>query len=160
MASSRRPALDLVIDALALAAALLLCALVVLILVDVAARYLRWFSLAWGLEASEYMLYAITFLGAPWVLRSRDHIAIELVVEHLPGRARRAAHLGADVLGAAVCAALFFFACRVLWRSYQAGTMVHKSFVFPEWLVYAGMPPVFLILLVLYLRSLARARAG
>lgn len=157
--ASRRSALDLLIDALALVAAALLCALVALILVDVAARYLRWFSLAWGLEASEYMLYAITFLGAPWVLRERGHIAIELVVEQLPGRVRGAVRLAADALGALVCALLLVFACRVLWRSYQAGTMVHKSFVFPEWLVYAGMPPVFLILLVLYLRLLARPGA-
>ena len=155
----KRSALDLLIDALALVAAALLCALVLLILVDVAARYLRWFSLAWGLEASEYMLYAITFLAAPWVLRERGHIAIELVVEQLPERARGAARLAADGLGALVCALLLFFACRVLWRSYQAGTMVHKSFVFPEWLVYAGMPPVFLILLAIYVRFLARREA-
>jgi TRAP-type C4-dicarboxylate transport system permease small subunit len=154
--ASRQSALDLLIDALAVIAAALLCALVVLILVDVAARYLRWFSLAWGLEATEYMLYAITFLGAPWVLRERGHIAIELVVERLPARARRATQRGADALGALVCGLLLFFACRVLWRSYASGTMVHKSFVFPEWLVYAGMPPIFLILLALYLRSLAR----
>ncbi|MGI0029360.1 MAG: TRAP transporter small permease subunit, partial [Nitrososphaera sp.] len=70
MASSRS-ALDRLIDALVLVAGALLCALVFLILVDVMARYLRWFSLAWGLEASEYMLYAITFLGAPWVLREQ-----------------------------------------------------------------------------------------
>lgn len=154
--ASRRSALDLAIDALALVAAALLCALVVLILVDVVARYLRWFSLAWGLEASEYMLYAITFLGAPWVLRERGHIAIELVVERLSARARRVVGRAVDALGAAVCAALLVFACRVLWRSYESGTMVHKSFVFPEWLVYAGMPPVFLILLVIYLRALLR----
>lgn len=156
MASSRPGALDRLIDALAALAAALLCALVVLIMVDVVARYLRWFSLAWGLEASEYMLYAITFLGAPWVLREKGHIAIELVVERLPERARRAVGRGADALGALVCAVLFFFACVVLWRSYASGAMVHKSFVFPEWLVFAGMPPVFLILVVLYLRSLTR----
>ena len=158
MAGSRTR-LDLLIDALAVVAAALLCALVVLILVDVAARYLRWFSLAWGLEASEYALYAITFLGAPWVLRERGHIAIELVVEWLPARARAAARRVADALGALVCLLLLVFACRVLWRSYAAGTMVHKSFVFPEWLVYAGLPPVFLILLAVYLRWLLGARA-
>jgi C4-dicarboxylate transporter DctQ subunit len=153
--ASRRSALDFLIDALALVAAALLCALVALITVDVMARYLRWFSLAWGLEASEYMLYAITFLGAPWVLRERGHIAIELVVERLSGRARRLAARAVDALGALVCAVLFLFACVVLWRSYESGTMVHKSFVFPEWLVYVGMPPVFLLLVVLYLRALA-----
>jgi TRAP-type C4-dicarboxylate transport system permease small subunit len=70
--------------------------------------------------------------------------------------ARRAAHS----LGALVCLALLYFACRVLWRSYQSGTMVHKSFVFPEWLVFAGMPPVFLILLLVYLRILRDREAG
>jgi TRAP-type C4-dicarboxylate transport system permease small subunit len=100
------------------------------------------------------MLYAITFLGAPWLLRSRGHIAIEVVLERLPLQARRGAQRAADSLGAAACAALFFFSCRVLWRSYVAGTLVVKSFVFPEWWVYAGMPPVFLILLLVYLRLL------
>jgi TRAP-type C4-dicarboxylate transport system permease small subunit len=154
--ASRRSALDLLIDALAVVAAALLCALVVLIVVDVAARYPRWYSLAWGLEAAEYMLYAITFLGAPWVLRERGHIAIELVVERLPGRARRWAQRAAEGLGGIVCGTLLVFACAVTWRSYQAGTMVQKSFVFPEWLVFVGMPPVFLILLLLHVRALTR----
>ena len=154
--ASRRSALDLLVDALALVAGALLCALVAIILVDVAARYLRWFSLAWGLEASEYMLYAITFLGAPWLLRERGHIAIEVVVERLSSRARRIAARAVDAIGAMVCTVLFVFACVVLWRSYESGTMVHKSFVFPEWLVYAGMPPVFLLLVAIYVRALAR----
>ncbi|MGH8692408.1 MAG: TRAP transporter small permease [Burkholderiales bacterium] len=158
MASSRS-ALDRLIDALVLVAGALLCALVFLILVDVMARYLRWFSLAWGLEATEYMLYAITFLGAPWVLREEGHISIELVVERLSERGRRRARLATDALGAVVCAALLYFGCRVAWQSYAAGTMVHKSFVFPEWWVYAGMPPIFLILCVVYLRRFAQASA-
>jgi TRAP-type C4-dicarboxylate transport system permease small subunit len=154
--ASKRSWFDALIDALALAAAVLLCALVVLILVDVAARYLRLFSLPWSFEATEYMLYAITFLGAPWVLREEGHIAIELVVERLPPRPRRAVRQIADFLGATVCVVLFYFACRVAWRSYESATLVHKSFVFPEWWVYAGMPPVLLILLGVFLRWLAR----
>jgi len=154
--ASKQSALDRLIDALAIVAGALLCVLVGLILVDVMARYLRWFSLAWGLEASEYILYAITFLGAPWVLREEGHIAIDLVVERLSARGRRLARLATDALGAVVCAALLYCACRVVWQSYAAGTMVHKSFVFPEWLVFAGMPPIFLILLAVYLRRFAR----
>ena len=154
--ASKRSALDRLIDALAIVAGALVCALVVLILIDVVARYLRWFSLAWGLEASEYLLYAVTFLGAPWVLREQGHIAVDLVVERLSERGRRIARLATDALGAVVCAVLLYYACRVAWQSYAAGTMVHKSFVFPEWLVFAGMPPIFLILLAVYLRRFAR----
>lgn len=154
--ASKRSWFDALIDALALAAAALLCALVVLILIDVAARYLRLFSIPWSFEATEYMLYAITFLGAPWVLREEGHIAIELLVERLPAAAQRVVRRIADLLGATVCVVLLYFACRVAWRSYESATLVHKSFVFPEWWVYAGMPPVLLTLLGIYLRWLLR----
>lgn len=154
--ASPRSWFDLLIDGLALVAAALVVLLTLLILCDIAARYLRIFALTWALEASEYMLYAMTFLGAPWVLREEGHIAVELVVERLPARLRlRVRRLG-DALGAAVCAALLVYACRVAWRSFESGVMVHKSFVFPEWYVFALVPLVMLVLLGVYLRWLVR----
>ena len=152
--------LDRLVDALALAAGTLLCALVVLICMDVVARKFTLFATPWTLDISEYMLYAITFLGAPWVLRERGHIAIELVVERLPARGRAVAGVLAELAGAAICAVLFTYACRVVWQSYASGIMVQKSFSFPEWVAYAGIPPVMLILLGIYLRWLAARRAA
>jgi hypothetical protein len=55
---------------------------------------------------------------------------------------------------------LFTYACRVVWQSYASGIMVQKSFSFPEWVAYAGIPPVMLILLGIYLRWLAARRAA
>jgi TRAP-type C4-dicarboxylate transport system permease small subunit len=151
---------DLVIDALAVIAAALLVVLTALVLADVGTRSLRVFTIPWSLEAAEYMLYAITFLGAPWVLREQGHIAIELLVERLSPGARRGVRRLTDVLGAAVCALLFYYACRVLWRSYESATMVQKSFVFPEWYVFVIVPPVMLILLGIYVRWLVRGPPG
>jgi C4-dicarboxylate transporter DctQ subunit len=148
--------LDALIDALALAAALLLVLITLLIVVDVAARSLHLFSLTWALEATEYMLYGVTFLGAPWLLRDRGHIAIEIVVERLPASARRGLRRLTDALGAAICAVLFVFSCRVLWASYASGLTVQKSFSFPEWLPYAAVPPVMFLLLCVHLRWLFR----
>lgn len=158
--ASRRSPLDLLVDALAVLAAAQLCALVVLVVVDVAARYLRVFSLPWSLEAAEYMLYAITFLGAPWVLREQGHIAIELAVEHLAPGPRRVARRIADALSGLVCLLLVVFSAVVTWRSWQSGVMVQKSFVFPEWWVYAGMAPVLLVMVALYARRLFRPRGA
>jgi len=151
---------DVLIDALAIVAGALVVLLTALVVVDVAARSLRVFTLPWSLEATEYMLYAVTFLGAPWVLRERGHIAIELVVERLPARGRAVAGVLAELAGAAICAVLFTYACRVVWQSYASGIMVQKSFSFPEWVAYAGIPPVMLILLGIYLRWLAARRAA
>jgi len=152
--ASPRGWLDLLIDGLALVAAALVVLLTLLIACDVAARYLRWFNLTWALEASEYMLYAITFLGAPWVLREEGHIAVELVVERLPAHQRMRLRRATDLLGAVVCALLLVYACRVAWRSFQSGILVQKSFTFPEWYGFALIPPVMLVLLCIYLRWL------
>lgn len=151
---------DGVIDALAVASAALLLLLTGLILVDVATRSLRVLTIPWSLEATEYMLYALTFLGAPWVLREQGHIAIELLVERLSPRGRRRVRRATDLLGAIVCTALFYYSCRVLWRSYAAGTMVQKSFVFPEWYVFVIVPPVTFLLTGIYVRWLVRPARG
>ncbi len=118
---------------------------------DVAARTFRLFATPWSLDLSEYALYAITFLGAPWVLRENGHIAIELVVERLPPRARAATRIASDALGTAVCAVLFYYACRAFWRSYSSGNLVYETFVFPEWYLYVLAPVIFFILLLQFL---------
>jgi TRAP-type C4-dicarboxylate transport system permease small subunit len=151
-----RGRLDLLIDGFALVAGALVVLLTLLIVCDVAARYLRWFSLTWALEASEYMLYAITFLGAPWVLREEGHIAVELLVERLSPPARARVRRLTDTIGATVCALLLAYSSLVAWRSHKSGILVQKSFAFPEWWGFALIPPVMLVLLCIYLRWLVR----
>jgi C4-dicarboxylate transporter DctQ subunit len=153
-----RSALDALVNLLALAAGAMLCLLVVLICVDVTARTLRLFATPWTLDIAEYLLYGITFLGAPWVLREEGHIAIEIVVERLPSAAQVFVRRCTDGFGALVCAVLAYYAARTLWRSYSAKNLVHETFVFPEWYLYVIAPPIFLILLLLFLRRVLRPR--
>ena len=142
-----------------MAAGALLCALVVLVCADVTSRTFHLVPMPWAPDFSEYALYGITFLGAPWVLRERGHIAIELLVERLPEAARRRAARAVEVLGALVCAVLLYYACRQLWRSYAAQNLVYETFAFPEWWQYVLPPPIFALLCALYLRQLfGRAR--
>jgi TRAP-type C4-dicarboxylate transport system permease small subunit len=151
--SSRRPTpLDRLVDTLGLIAGALLCGLVVLICMDVTARTFKLFPTPWTLDIAQYALYAITFLGAPWVLREDGHIAIEIFVERLRPRARWWVARGSNALGAVVCALLVYYSGRALWRSYAANNLVYQTFVFPEWYLYCLAPPVFLLLLLLFLR--------
>jgi len=151
---ARKGWLDYPIDVLGLAAAVLLVLITLLIVVDVAGRSVHLFALPWSLEATEYMLYGVTFFGAPWLLRDQGHIAVEIVVERLPAGARRALRRVTDVIGALICLVLLVYSCRVVWASYSGGIVVQKSFVFPEWYPYAVMPPVMFLLLCVYLRWL------
>jgi len=146
------------VNLLALLAGAMLCALAALICMDVTARSLRLFPTPWTLDIAEYLLYGITFFGAPWVLREEGHIAIEIVVERLPLRARGLLRRIVDGFGALVCAVLCYYALRTFWRSYSANNLVQQTFVFPEWYLYVIAPPIFLILVLLFLRRVLRPR--
>jgi len=124
----------------------------VLVCIDVGARYFKLFATPWTLDVTQYLLYGITFFGAPWVLREDGHIAIEIVVERFRPPARRALRCATDALGAAVCALLLAISCRVLWSSYAQHATVQQTFVFPEWYLYVIPPPVFLILALEFAR--------
>ena len=148
--------IDRTIDLLAGLAGALLCTLTVLVCLDVASRGLQLFSIPWTLEATEYQLYAITFLSAPWVLRIGGHIAIDLLVQNLPEpKARRLLWI-ANLLCALTCAVLLYYAIEVLLASYSSGTLVYKSLVFPEWYQYVLPPFTFVLMLSLLVRWLFR----
>ena len=145
---------EALIDALGFVAGALMCLLTLLICVDVTSRYFRLFGMPWSLEVAEYALYAITFLGAPWVLLNQGHIAIDIAVERLRPRAKARAAMVSNALGALVCAILTFASTVAWWHSYTSGTLIQQTFTFPEWWLYVGPPPLFLIMTCIFIRWL------
>lgn len=139
------------INALAVVAGAGMCLLTLMICVDVFSRYFRLFAMPWSLEVAEYALYGITFLGAPWVLLSNAHISIDILVERLSTRARHKANLLAYGLGALICLILLVASSGAWWRSFTSGTMIQQTFIFPEWWLYVLPPPIFLIMLIIFL---------
>ncbi|MEZ5741690.1 MAG: hypothetical protein R3E68_21170 [Burkholderiaceae bacterium] len=60
----------------------------------------------------------------------------------------------ANGTGLLICAVLVVYSVRQLLRSYASGNQVYETFVYPEWYQYAVPPPVFLMLMVLFVRRL------
>ena len=147
---------DKLINFLGLVAGILLVGLTVLICLDVAARTFRLFAMPWSLDVAEYLLYIITFLGAPWVLRDGGHITVDIFVQMLPPAKRRRAIIASNAVGALTCFILFVYAARTWWRSFSENIMVHETFVFPEWYLFSFAPPTFLILFLIFARSVRR----
>jgi len=170
--------LDRLIDGLAVIAGMLMIGLVLLVCADVLVRNmpkvlpealspflsdkgvadlrvsLESISIPWSLELAEYFLYAVTFLGAPWVLRDQGHIVVDLVLQVLSPASKRRAVFASHVIGAIVCLILCYYSFRVLLRSHAAGNKVVKTWTFPEWWPMLIVPPVFLILALIFLRWL------
>jgi TRAP-type C4-dicarboxylate transport system permease small subunit len=150
----RRGWFDHLINGFAIIAGLNMCALTVLVIFDVAVRNFQLFPMPWSLEVAQYSLLVITFFGAPWVLLTGGHISIDIVVDGLGRRGRKRLRATSYAIGALVCALLLVFSTISLWKSYVSETVVIETFRFPEWYLFAVPPPIFLMLMGIFIRWL------
>lgn len=144
--------LDRIVNLLAMLAGALLCLLIALICLDVFARNFKLFAIPWSLEVAEMMLYGMTFAGAPWVLNTGGHIAIDLLAGRLnPGAARILAR-ATYIVGLLVSAVLLYYSVSVVLRFMAQGQMAYGALIFPKWWVYTPAPVTFLLMALIFLR--------
>jgi len=111
---------------------------------DVGLRNAGLGGIAWSNEASEYMLYLITLLSAPWLLRQGKHIRIDIVLRALPPRIGWALEWVGDLLGLLCSLYFVWYGMKVLVASYLAGSISIKTLILPEWWLLAPMPLAFI----------------
>jgi TRAP-type transport system small permease protein len=155
------------IEFLALVASIALLAMVAIICADVLTRNVAVPGLprgvAWSNEISELLLYAITLLAAPWLLREGRHIRVDIVLRALPRRVAYACEWLADVLGLLSCLWIVVYGTTAAWKSQQSGALSIKTLVMPEWWFLAPLPICFALLAVEFvfrMRRLAHAATG
>jgi TRAP-type C4-dicarboxylate transport system permease small subunit len=151
---------DRLIDATGMIAGVCILAMAVAITVDVLMRHFGFGTLGWVVEVSEYDLFVVTMLGAPWVLRKGGHVRVDLVVSALTGSARRAAELAAEVIGLLFAAALGIFGLLGTIDSYQSGDKIFKTLTLDEWWLLALVPFCGLLLSVEFCRRIYRQVRG
>lgn len=122
---------------LGLAAGIAIAGLAVSITGDVVGRNLGLGNFPWLLEVSEYVLFGVTFLAAPWVLRESAHVRVDVLVSNLPEHLKRPLNLSADILGFLISAILTWYALRVMKESLERGDLLFKELVVPEWPFFA-----------------------
>ena len=155
---------------LALAGCVLLLLLMLLICADVLLRNLPladWLGVSGmrGVPASndlsEYALYLITMLSAPWLLRQGQHIRVDILLRVLPRQLAWLCEWLADVLGLACCVVMAWIGYKAALASYLNGSMTFKTLVTPEWWSIAPLPVTFTLLAVEMLFRMQRlARAA
>jgi TRAP-type transport system small permease protein len=145
---------------LAVLAALILLAMVAVVSADILLRNLASTSFSWANEVSEYALYLITLLAAPWLLRRGQHVRLDLVLVLVPPRAAWAMELVADVIGFSVCMVLVRYGVAVTLDSWRTGSITIKNLVFPEWWLLAPLPAIFLLLAIEFVFRFHRLLTG
>lgn len=140
------------LEGLALAACAVLFFMMLMICADVLLRNVallpRLRGLAWADEMSEHMLYLVTMLAAPWLLRQGRHIRVDIVLRALPARLGWYCEWLTDAIALCCCIALIWYGAQAAHASYAAASMTIKTLVTPEWWSLAPLPATFALLAV------------
>src|SRR5262245_32960523 len=133
-------------DALAAAAALILLAMVVMVTADILLRNLTRAGFPWANEVSEYALYGMTLLTAPWLLRRGQHVRIDLLLSAVPARVAWLMEAVGDLIGFLVCVVMVRYGYHMAADSFRLGSLTIKNLVFSEWWLLAPLPIAYALL--------------
>ena len=133
-------------DLLAVIAAVMLLAMVALVTADIILRNAIGIGFAWSNEVTEYALYIITLLTAPWLLRRGQHVRIDMLLVIVPPRVAWACEAAADLLGLAASLILVWYGAIMTVQSARLGSITIKNLVFPEWWLLWPLPACFALL--------------
>jgi TRAP-type C4-dicarboxylate transport system permease small subunit len=145
-----------VLDTLLLLASLLLLAMTLLIGADVLLRNVGLGGIAPSNEISEDIIYLVTLLAAPGLLRQGQHIRVDIVLRLLPGRAGWLLEWFGDIVGVICCLYFVWYGTRVAAASFESGALSIKTLIIPEWWLLAPMPAAFVLMALEFLFRMHR----
>lgn len=151
-----RRAYDAALHGMALVAGVLMVAMMVMIVADVALRNLGFSSSAHFFTFTEYFLLLIPMLGAPWLVREKGHIYVELLIGALAPVAQRRLVRAILVLSIAVCAVLAWYGGAITVQNYLQAEKDVRSFDMPRWILMLSMPLGFGTMALEFVRLLLR----
>lgn len=132
------------------AAAALIVAAVAVICQLLVVRHGLGRSAIWQNEFVTLALVAATFLGAPYVLLRRAHVAVDIVPLLLAGEARRRLGLLASGLGLAFCLILLSTSLHWWWEAWSQGHRTASMWRARLWIPYLSLPIGALLLTLQY----------
>jgi TRAP-type transport system small permease protein len=135
-----------VLDSLMLVACLLLLGMAVMIGTDVVSRNVGAGGVAVSNELSEDLLYLMTLLAAPWLLRQGQHIRVDIILRVLPTRVAWMLEWVGDIVGLLCCFYFVWYGTLITVASYSAGSIIIKTLITPEWWTLAPLPVGFVLL--------------
>jgi TRAP-type C4-dicarboxylate transport system permease small subunit len=149
-----------VLQLLALLTALMLAAVTVLICMEVAARNLFNSTIEGSVDLSEYALYLMTVLMAPYLLNRGQHIRIDFILTSASRPVAFALELIADLVGAITTAVLVWEGVRITVVSFNDAALIWKSLRIPEWWILAPMPLCIGLMTIEFVLRIVRLLTG
>ncbi|MGY6634895.1 MAG: TRAP transporter small permease [Alkalilacustris sp.] len=143
---------DGVVTAMAMLAGLALVWLMVAIVWSVSMRNLGMQPHAWLFTSTEYGVFYMTMLGAPWLVRRRGHVHIELVTAALPDALRRLVSRAVALGCVLVCGYLAWRGYLLVQTNIARMDFDVRAYFYPRWLLTIAFPISFGLMAVEFAR--------
>ena len=126
--------------AMAFVAGATLVWLMVSVIGSVLMRNLGMQPFAWLFTSAEYGILYMTMLGAPWLVRAKGHVHIELVTSALSEAPRRVVSRLVSFTCVVVCVILAWKGVDLLLTNIERGDVDTRAYYYPRWLLTISFP--------------------
>jgi C4-dicarboxylate transporter DctQ subunit len=133
-------AYSILLYSLATVAGLTLVWLMISVITSVLMRNAGLQPFAWLFTSGEYGLLYMTMLGAPWLVREKGHVHIELVTAALPDTLRRIMSRTVAAACVIVCMILAWKGVELVLKNIERGDFDTRAYYYPRWLLTIAVP--------------------
>jgi C4-dicarboxylate transporter DctQ subunit len=144
--------LGFLVNLLAVVAGATLVWLMVSVIVSVLMRNAGLQPFAWLFTSAEYGLLYMTMLGAPWLVREKGHVHIELVTAALPDGARRVVSRIVAIACVLVCLILAWKGVELFLTNIERGDYDTRAYYYPRWMLTITFPISFGLMAIEFAR--------
>lgn len=122
--------------------------LMVSVVVSVLMRNVGLQPFAWLFTSSEYALLYMTMLGAPWLVREKGHVHIELVTSALPARLQALVSRLVAALCVVVSLILAWKGLDLMMTNLERNDFDVRAYYFPRWILTISFPISFTLMAI------------
>lgn len=140
------------LNGMALIAGATLVWLMVSVVLSVLMRNAGLQPFAWLFTSAEYGLLYMTMLGAPWLVRERGHVHIELLTSALPDGPRAIVSRLVAAGCVAICLVLAWQGIELVLKNIDRGDYDTRAYYYPRWLLTITFPVSFALMAVEFSR--------
>jgi TRAP-type C4-dicarboxylate transport system permease small subunit len=120
---------------------------------DITLRYLFLRPLGWVKEVSEYILVALGFLVAAWILKDDSHVKMDLVISKVSPKTQTLMNIITSTISTFVVLIIALFSARVTIQFYQTRLVAPTVLEPQKWFL---LTPIFLGALLLAIQFIRR----
>lgn len=143
---------DRLVDGLAVVSGLMLIWLMVAVVLSVLIRNIGGQPPAWLFTSTEYSMFYLTLLGAPWLVREKGHVFVEVAITHLPPAVLNVVSRIVMLVCAGIAFVLAWKGLELVISNVQGGDYDVRTYFIPMWIFTITYPISFALMGVEFTR--------